>query len=232
MYLDVFYVYDFNKPVTVQRQPFFFNHNRHNEFNINQGLIGFGVDHTKYRFNLGIQAGTYANDNYSSEPGVLKNLYEAYIGVSLNKKNNLWLDAGVFSSFLGFESALSIDNPTLTRSISAESSPFFLTGAKVTYQLNEKWEFAGSILNGWQRIQRVQGNSLPSFGTQVYFKANEKYAFNWSTFIGTDAPDAIRRMRYFNNFYGMLQFTNVVGLIAGFDIGAQQQENGSSSYDM
>jgi hypothetical protein len=231
-YLDIFYAYDFNKPETVQRQPFFFNHNRHNEYNINHGIFGLGIDHSKYRINLALHTGTYPNDNYSAEPDVLKNIFEANIGLSLNKKSNLWLDAGVFSSFIGFESPLSIDNKTLTRSISAESSPYYLTGVKVTYNLNEKWGLAGSILNGWQYIQKVEGNSLPSFGTQVLFKTNEKYSFNWSTFIGTDDPDATRRMRYFNNFYGQFQFTDVVGLIAGFDIGAQQQQKGSSSYDM
>jgi hypothetical protein len=231
-YLDVFYAYDFNQPEAVQRQPFLYSHNRHNEFNINHGLLSFGVEHTKYRANLGLQTGTYPNDNYSNEPGLLDMIFEANIGISLNKKDNLWLDAGVFSSFIGFESALSIENRTLTRSISAENSPYFLTGAKVTYHPNEKWELVGSITDGWQRIQRVQGNSLPSFGTQVYFKANENYAFNWSTFIGTDDPDSTRRMRYFNNFYGQFQFTDQLGLIAGFDIGAQQKEKGSSSYNV
>jgi len=230
-FLDVFYAYDFNRPETVQRQPFFYNHNRHNEFNLNLGLISLGIEHAKYRANLALHTGTYSVDNYSNEPGVLKNIYEAYIGLSLNKKNNLWLDAGIFSSFIGFESALSIDNWTLTRSLSAESSPFFLTGAKVTYNPNEKWDLVACITNGWQRIQRVQGNSLLSFGTQVYFKVNDNYTFNWSTFIGTDDPDSTRRMRYFNNLYGQFQFTNKLGLIAGFDIGIQQKSEGSSSYN-
>lgn len=230
-YLDVFYAYDFNRPETPYRQPFFFNHNRHNEFNLNQALIGVGVNHNRYRASLALQAGTYSNDNYSNEPGVLKNIYEAFVGMALNRKNNLWLDAGIFSSHLGAESALSIDDWTLTRSLSAESSPFFLAGAKVTYTLNEKIEFAGLITNGWQRIQRVEGNSLPSFGTQLIYKAGEKYTFNWSTFIGTDDPDGTRRMRYFNNFFGQFQFSEQFGLLAGFDFGIQQEVKGSSSYD-
>ena len=38
-FVDIFYVYDFNEPVTDYRQPFFYNHNRHNEFNLNLGII-------------------------------------------------------------------------------------------------------------------------------------------------------------------------------------------------
>lgn len=231
-FLDVFYVYDFNQPQGTERQAFLFNHNRHNEFNLNLGLIKFGLDHSKYRANFAMQAGTYANDNYVAEPGILKNIFEANVGLSLNKKNNLWIDAGVFASHIGFESAISMDNMTLTRSLLAENSPYFLSGAKLTFNPNDKWEIAGLIVNGWQRIQRLEGNSLPSFGTQVNFSPTEKVTLNWSTFIGTDDPDNTRRMRYFNNFYGQFQLSNKFDLIAGLDIGAQQRAKGSSTYDI
>jgi hypothetical protein len=231
-FADVFYVYDFNQPQGIERQPFLFNHNRHNEFNLNLGFIKLGLEQTKYRANLALQTGTYANDNYSAEPGLLKSIFEANVGISLNKKNNLWLDAGVLPSHIGFESAISIDNWTMTRSLLAENSPYFLTGAKLTFNPNEKWEIAGLIINGWQRIQRLQGNSLPSFGTQINYNPTEKITLNWSSFVGTDDPDTTRRMRYFNNFYGQFQFTEKFGLIAGFDIGTQQRIKNSSVYDL
>jgi len=231
-FADVFYVYDFNQPQGTERQPFLFNHNRHNEFNLNLGLINFHVEHTKYRANFALQSGTYANDNYVSEPGVLKNIFEANIGISLNSKNNLWLDAGVLPSHIGFESAISMVNMTLTRSLLAENSPYFLTGAKLTYTPTDKWEVTALIVNGWQRIQRLEGNSIPSFGTQVNFRATEKVTLNWNTFIGTDDPDTTRRMRYFNDFYGKIQISEKFGLIAGFDIGVQQRIKGSSSYNL
>ena len=230
-FADVFYVYDFNQPRGTDRQPFLFNHNRHNEFNLNLGLVKLDLKHIKYRANLALQSGTYTNDNYAAEPEPLKNIFEANIGISLNKKNNLWLDAGIFPSHIGFESAISIDNRTLTRSLLAEHSPYFLTGAKLTYIPTDKWEITGLILNGWQRIQRLQGNSLLSFGTQVNYSPTEKTMLNWSTFMGTDDPDTTRRMRYFNNLYGQFQLTEKLGLTVGFDIGTQQRLKGSSGYD-
>lgn len=229
--IDLFYVFDFNEPATNFRQPFFFNHNRHNEFNLNLGLVKLNVDHAKYRANFALQAGTYPNDNYAAEPGLLKNIFEANIGLSLNKKNNLWLDAGVLPSHIGFESAISIDNWTMTRSILAENSPYFLTGAKLTFNPSDQLEIAGLVLNGWQRIQRLEGNSMLSFGTQVKFSPTKKIALNWSTFIGTDDPDSTRRMRYFNNFYGQFKISKKMDLIAGFDIGIQQNAKSSSVYD-
>ncbi|SDA43788.1 Putative beta-barrel porin-2, OmpL-like. bbp2 [Algoriphagus alkaliphilus] len=229
---DVYYVYDFNQPASIKRQAFLFNHNRHNEFNLNLGLIKLYLEHSKYRANFSLHAGTYGNDNYASEPGLLKNIFEANIGISLNEKNNLWLDAGIMPSHIGFESAISMDNWTLTRSLLAENSPYYSSGAKLTFNPNEKWELAGLILNGWQRIQRLEGNSLPSFGTQLKFSPNESTTLNWSTFIGTVDPDQLRRMRYFNNFYGQFQLTDRFGLITGFDFGVQQEFKGSSDYDI
>lgn len=225
-------MYDFNQPQGTKRQPFLFNHNRHNEFNLNFGFVKLGLEHSKYRANLALQKGTYVNDNYAAETKLLKNIFEANVGLSLNKKNNLWLDAGVFASHIGFESAISTSNWTMTRSVLAENSPYFLSGAKLTYNPNEKWEIAGLILNGWQRIQRLTGYSLPSYGTQINCRPTEKVTFNWSTFMGTNDPDTTRRMRYFNNLYGQFQPTQKFGLIVGFDIGIQQRIKGSSVYDL
>ncbi len=229
--LDLFYAYDFNQPKTKYRQPFFYNHNRHNEFNLNLGILKASVTHKKYRANLALQAGTYSNENYATEPGLLKNIFEANVGISLNKKNNLWLDAGIYGSHIGFEGALSTDNWTLTRSLLAENSPYYLTGAKITYNANLKWEFVAMVCNGWQHIQKVSGNSLPSYCTQLKYTPSNKSTLNWSTFIGTNDPDSTRRMRYFNNFYGQFQVSEKFGLIMGFDIGIQQRTKKSLHHD-
>ena len=65
--------------------------------------------------------GTYANANLAAEPGVLKNIYEANVGVKVSRNKDLWVDAGVLSSHMGFESATGADNWNLTRSLLAES---------------------------------------------------------------------------------------------------------------
>ncbi len=137
--------------------------------------------------------GTYPNANLATEPGVLKNIYEANIGVKLSSSRNLWLEAGIFGSHIGFESAIGKDCWTLTRSILADNTPYYEAGAKVSYNTPDgKWFLSALVLNGWQRIQRVDGNSLPSFGTQVMFKPTDEITLNSSTFIGTDKPDSAR----------------------------------------
>lgn len=228
-YVEVYYNYDFNKPANNNRPAFFYSHNRHNEFNLNLAFLKVSYNTDKIRANLALAAGTYINANYAAEPGVLKNIFEANAGVKISKKKNLWVDAGIFSSHIGFEGAISKECWTLTRSILAENSPYFESGAKITYTSNnDKWLVSGLLLNGWQRIKKVNGNSALSYGTQLQYKPNSKLLINYSTFIGTDKPDSTRQWRYFHNLYGIFNVTGKFGIIAGFDIGAEQKVKGSS----
>ena len=232
-YVDVYYSYDFGNPSDHNRPGFMYAYNRHNEVSLHLGLIKASYETGRARANLALMAGTYANANLAAEPGVLKNIYEANVGVKISKTKNLWVDAGIFPSHIGFESAIGKDCWNLTRSIMAENSPYFETGAKISYTSdNEKWFVSALVLNGWQRIQRVDGNNTPAFGYQLTYKPNSKITLNSSSFIGNDLPDSAREMRYFHDFYAQYQFHEKFGLIVGFDIGAQQESKGNSDYNI
>lgn len=229
-YAEAYYQYDFNKPADNNRPGFIYSHNRHNEFNLNLGFIKANYTADRVRANLALAAGTYMNANYAAEPGVLKNIFEANAGIRISKKKSLWLDAGIFASHIGFESAIAKDCWNLTRSILADNSPYFEGAAKITYTTDDgKWMLSGMALNGWQRITRVSGNSRMSWGTQIQFKPSGKVLLNYSTFIGTDKPDSARLSRFFHNFYGIFNITEKWGLIAGFDIGTEEKFPGSDN---
>lgn len=231
-YAEGYYSYDFNRPANNNRPSFLYNYNRHNEFNLNLGFVRLAYATDRVRANLAIGAGTYMNANYAAEPGVLKNIFEANAGYKLSAKKNLWLDIGILPSHIGFEGAVGKDNWTLTRSLVAENSPYFEGGARLGYTSdNGKLMVAGLLLNGWQRITRVDGNSLMSYGTQVYYKPTGKITLNYSTFFGTDKPDSNRLWRYYHDLYGIFQITDKIGLTAGFDIGTEQKTMNSSGHN-
>ncbi|MDI1255630.1 MAG: porin [Flavobacterium sp.] len=232
-YIEAYYSYDFGQPDNHARPGFFYSHNRHNELNLNLGYIKANYAKDNVRGNLAVMAGTYSEVNLSAEPETLKNIFEANVGVKISKSNNLWIDAGIMPSHIGFESAIGKDCSNLTRSILADNSPYYEAGVKIGYtSTSEKWYLAAMYLNGWQRIQKIDGNQTPAFGTQITYKPNTKTVLNWSTYIGNEQPDVIRKWRYFNNFYGLFKVSEKLNLTAGFDIGAQQSENGSSDYDV
>ena len=232
IYLDVFYGYDFNRPKKTNRLPYLYHHNRHNEFNINHGILSFGLNNNRVRANLGLQAGTYVNDNYSAETNVMKNIYDANIGVSLDKRNRWWVDAGIFgSSWIGMESTLSFENYNLSHNLISENVPYYYSGINTSFQPNKQWLISAIITNGWQRIQRVEGNSLPSFGSQVAFTSTSGNTYNWSSFIGTDDPDSTRRLRVVNHLNTSLNINEHFIIGAGFDIGIQQDNQTSDDWD-
>lgn len=228
-YLETYYTLSPNQ-ASHTRPGFIYSHNRSNEFNLNLGFIKAAFQDENVRANLSLATGTYMNANYAAEQGVLKNIYEANLGFKIHKTKNLWVDAGIMPSHIGFESAVSKDCWTLTRSILADNSPYFETGAKISYTSpNEKWIWSGLLLNGWQRIQLVDGNSKPSFGHQLTYKPNSKWLFNSSSFIGNDKPDSVKQMRYFHNFYAIYQ-ADKIGITFGLDYGLEQKLTNKSKY--
>lgn len=225
-YIETYYSYDFGEPANHERPPFFYSYNRHNEVNVNMGYIKANYNTDKIRGNFALMAGTYAQYNLAGEQGLLKNIFEANAGFKISKKSNLWIDMGIMPSHIGFESAIGKDCWNLTRSILADNSPYYEAGVKLGYtSKNEKLYLAAMYLNGWQRIQRVPYNQTPAFGTQLTFKPNSKVTLNWSTFVGNEQPDTLKKWRYFNNFYGQFHLTEKIGFTAGFDIGFQQSRD-------
>lgn len=230
-YMEAYYSYDLGNPNNHNKPHFMASHHRHDEVNLNLGFIKASYQKENIRGNFALMTGTYANKNLASEAGVLKNIFEANIGVRISKQKQLWLDAGVFASHIGFESAIGKDCWTLTRSILADNSPYYESGVKIGYTSdNKKWFLSLLYLNGWQRIQKPDQFNTPAFGHQLTFTPHEKITLNSSSFVGSDTPDSTNRIRYFHNFYSIIQLSPKIGLTAGFDIGMQQKNKNSTIY--
>lgn len=225
-YGELYYSYDFSNPSNHEKPIFLYNHKRHNEVNANLLLLKASYLDKIYRANIGLMAGNYAQYNLSSEPQWAQFIHEANIGIKLSDKNNIWLDAGIFPSHIGFESAISAECWTLTRSLLAENSPYYEAGIKLSYNSkNGKLYLAALVLNGWQRIRKPDYIQLPSLGVQTTYKPSSKLSLNYSNFLGTDKPDSLNSFRHYHNFYLQFEPTNKFGIIAGFDLGFENNLN-------
>lgn len=218
-FVDGYYGYDFRYAATNTRPGFLYSHNRQNEFTINQGMVGLRYDNGQVRGAIGLHAGSYPSANYAAEDPVFRHIYEGYAGFRPFKK--AWLDVGIFGSHIGFESALSKDNWTLTRSLMAENSPYYEAGARFTYEVSPQLTLTGLVLNGWQNIR--ENNQGKALGTQVQWRPTAKLLINSSTFYGNEQPqDSVRRRRYFHNFYASYAATDRLSLALVFDVGKQE----------
>ncbi len=222
-YGEMYYSYDFSNPANHEKSNFLYNHKRHNEINANLLLVKANYNDKNQRANIGLMAGNYAQYNLSSEPQWAQFIYEANLGVKLSSTKNIWLDAGIMPSHIGFESAISADCWTLTRSLIAENSPYYETGIKLSYtSANEKLFLSALLLNGWQRVRKPDFIQQPSFGIQATYKPSSKTLINYSNYIGTDKPDSLNSLRHFHNLYLQLEPSNTFGIIAGLDLGFEK----------
>lgn len=228
-YAEGYFSYDFQNPPDNARPWFLYNFDIHQQPRINLAFAKGSYSRQRWRANLALATGTYIYANYAAEPDWAKPLFEANAGFKLSARHEWWLDAGVMPSHIGFESAVGKDNPTLTRSLCAESTPYFETGVKLSYSTpNQKWYFSGLLLNGWQRIKPPPGYNTLAFGWQVNFKPSDNFTFNSSSFIGSDKPDSARRMRYFHDLFAIVHLSPAWTLTAGIDAGWEQAAYRSS----
>jgi Putative beta-barrel porin-2, OmpL-like. bbp2 len=229
-YIETYYSHVLGeKSKQVLKPNFLYSFKENNAININLALLKANYSNNKVRANLALMTGNYAEYNLAAESPLSQAIYEANAGVKLSEKEDLWLDAGVMPSHIGAEGQLANENLSLTRSITAENSPYFETGARLSYlSKNKKWFFAAYILNGWQRIRKLSGSTKLSYGTQIQYKPNTHNTFNSSQFIGTDKPDSDNSLRYFHDFYWQYEskrFTNQLTL----DIGTENTKSYSGN---
>ena len=218
--VDIYYTYDFNEPSSRVRPGFFYSHTRHNGININTAYLGAKYENDFVRGNFTLIAGDYSVSNYAVEEQLFQNIFEANAGVRLAE--NLWLDAGIFGSHIGLEGAIGPDNPTLTRSLIAHNSPFFESGVKLSYQLNEEWFLSLLVLNGWQNIR--DNNDNKAIGTQITYTPYSWLTINSSTYFGegNNAPSSIESNRYFHNLNVLWQANERIYTAFAFEIGGDK----------
>lgn len=231
-YLEAYYAYDASEPSSKQRPGFVYSHNRHNELNLNLGFIKAAISHARYRGNFALMTGSYANANLANEPGLLRAVFEANMGLRLSKKRQVWLDVGVMPSHIGFESAIGKDCWTLTRSMVADNSPYYETGLKLNYtSASKKWYLAALALNGWQRIASPLGFNTPAFGHQINFKPNNRILLSSNSFVGTALPDSLKQNRIYHNLYAIIELSKHLGFILGIDNGWQQSAGDKTKFE-
>lgn len=218
-YLETYYSYDFNRPDDHNRPSFLYNFSRHNEFSFNLALIKAAYSSEHIRANMALMGGTYAQFNLANEPTWARLLNEASVGVRLHPR--LWLDVGIMPSHIGFESWYGMDGWHLSRSLLADNSPYFFTGARFTYELSAKMDLTFWLTNGWQNVQRQERKQGIGFGLGVNHRPIDGFKVNYSNYFGNEGPDPVRLFRFFNNFY--IQYEpGKWGVTIGGDYGIQE----------
>jgi hypothetical protein len=224
-YVEPYVVVERRRSPEGQRAGFLYNFDRAGQPDLNLAMVRVGHEGPRLRAGLAVAAGTYMEANYAAEPSGLGHLLEGWIGTA-SSDGRVTADIGVFPSHIGFESAIGVDNWTLTRSLAAENSPYFESGLRVGWRSKDgRWSAAGLLLNGWQRIRRPDSLE-PAIGHQLTWTPHDRLTVNSSSFIGSDKPRGERRMRYFHDLYAIASVGEAWQVAAGLDTGFEEATAG------
>jgi hypothetical protein len=94
----------------------------------------------------------------------------------------LTLQAGIFSSLIGYDSLYAKDNLNYTRPWGADFTPYFMMGANVSYPFNEKVTGTFFVVNGYWHLARA--NNVPSSGSQIGYKVNPRLTVKETVLFG------------------------------------------------
>jgi len=194
---------------------------RFNEISLNTGFAILNYsDSTKF-FSAGAGIGTYMLRNMTAEPLGYRNILQCYGGVKLFNEKSIWLEAGIMPSHIGYESAISMDQPTLTRSMVSDFSPYFETGMKLKGDFKH-FNFSALMLNGWQRIWRSNQEPGNHFGVQAQY-SKDKFLFNYSGYCGGLGVNNANVQRVFHDVYTKFSMGKTWNIWLLVDVGCDKQ---------
>lgn len=224
-YLEAFYNITQRNGNINSMPDIYVNHRDLNQLSINAAIVDFNYSKNRMRANAGLMTGSYSRYNYNGNDYDYKNIYQLNIGFELSKKHNIWIDAGIMPSHIGAESVIGADNMTLSRSLNAESTPYYETGLKLSkVSKNKKWNMALLYLNGWQTVRK---SSLYHnvFGTSVVFN-DSKNSFGWNTVLIHDVDArTLPKDILFNNLYYKRKLNDKLDVFVGYDFTANTYSN-------
>jgi hypothetical protein len=148
---------------------------QHNQFRLSMGQIWIAKAPTagqragyKVKLNFG-PAATLINAYEPSTEKALKNFEEGYMSYLAPLGKGLQFDVGKFVTQHGAEVIEAKDNWNYSRSLLfALAIPYYHTGVRATYAINDKVSVMGTFVNGWNDVKDNNGGK--TFGAQVAIK--------------------------------------------------------------
>jgi len=94
----------------------------------------------------------------------------------------LALQAGIFSSLIGYDSLYAKDNFNYTRPWGADYTPYLMLGINASYPVSDRLTGTLFVVNGYWHL--AHANNFPSFGGQLAYKATEHWTLKETPLVG------------------------------------------------
>ena len=236
-FLDLGYSLDFNFP----QNHLFRNRTttpRVNELDLNMGAVYIRKDATEQsRWGMELEPqGGQDSKNFAFDvkaPNLegsswLRQLGRANVSYLAPVGNGLNVQAGIFGSFIGFESLYAKDNFNYTRAWIADYSPYLMMGVNAVYPFNDQWTGAVFVINEYWHL--ANANSLPSYGAHVTYRPTSSWTFKETIYYGPDqSSTSLEFWRLFSDSIIEWKATDGITFAADYQVGTQNMDGAPGS---
>ena len=187
---------------------------RNNQLGINILQLSAKYNSRFFRGTITLFGGDCPKSSWSPH---LNFIQEANVGFRVVKK--LWLDAGFFRTHFGLESIQPRENMTMSLATTTYFEPYFLSGAKLTWQQSEKLAIQVNAFNSFNQF--LETNKNKALGLSVAYNPSSKLTTSFSGIWCEESPtlSPIKRNRLYSNLCVVYKSNRmVVGLEGNFGL--------------
>jgi len=199
--------------------------------NVAMGYVRKDVTpHSRWGMELGVQGG-YDTNTLVPEPipgrdkpvagaDTLRHIAKANASYLAPVGNGLTLTAGLFQSYIGYQSFYAKDNLHYTRSYLNDYAPYFMFGLAARYPVSDRLTLSAFAINGYNYLSHP--NDQPSYGTQAVWKPAGRWTVTQNLYYGPDQTNtSLRFWRLFSD--SILEWKDDrLTLALAYDIGTEQ----------
>ena len=137
-------------------------------------LVQGGKDEEVFGFSA--TAPNLAAADWLGHLGLANVSYIAPLGTGLT------VQAGIFSSLIGYDSLYAKDNSNYTRPWGADFTPYLMTGVNASYAVTDRATVTAFVVNGYWHL--ADANHVPTAGGQVAYKASPRVTVKQTVMVG------------------------------------------------
>jgi hypothetical protein len=121
----------------------------------------------------------------------IKNVLQAYLSYVVPVGNRLTVDFGKFVTPAGAEVIETKDNYNYSRGFLFSYGPYYHTGFRSKYTINDKVALSGFLVNGWDTA--LDYNHGKTYGASVSLTPTSKFAITRHTWAGLSRSETADR---------------------------------------
>lgn len=213
LYLDGYYLYQFNHPIDHTAFPSVVAP-RHDEVSVNMAMVGVdvtGLDGPIGRLflqyaaaseTLGGQDPTTARGFYLSQRA-FQYLQQAALGWHFHVLHGANVEAGIMPSPIGLQTVLPEENWTYLRPFASDFTPYYLSGVRGQLFPTDHLKLEAWLANGWQTFGKWHEG--PAFVYAAELRPSERVELHGDGYVGRDQQTDDGAVRNYWNAYGQWQ---------------------------